>query len=285
MRVVELVPLLVAQPQAPAADVVPADREDRAVGDGEDRRAERREDVVAVVPAAGDVAARRPEGVAVRRRPVDREDVVLRGQPGRHVRDRGPHRQPVVPRRLVAGERRPGRGQRRLGARLRGGRSPRLAGSTSSLRPGSSSGVEVGVPLDEVVVPVGCGACPDASACPITIVDPRGKPRWSASRWMTSPVTEPCHAETKPELWFVLSRMMLMLPQSPSASSRFALGAIDEPSTNRFVIPESETSADSPLALTAARSDPTVISPPKRETSRSLCARRPSRRPRSRRGS
>ena len=84
---------------------------------------------------------------------------------------------------------------------------------------------------------------------------------------MTSPVTEPCHAETKPELWVVLSRMMLMLPQSPSASSRFALGAIDEPSTNRFVIPESETSADSPLALTAARSDPTVISPPKRETS------------------
>jgi hypothetical protein len=128
-------------------------------------------------------------------------------------------------------------------------------------------GAEVDVPGVEVVVPVGSGACPDASACPITIVEPRGKPRWSASRWMTSPVTEPCHAETKPEPWLVLSLMIVMLPQSPSASERFGLGAIEEPSTNRFVIPESERSAEAPLAVTAARIDPTVISPPKSETS------------------
>ena len=56
MGVVELVPGAVAEPEAPAADVVPADREHRAVGDGEERRPERREDVLAVVPAAGDVA-------------------------------------------------------------------------------------------------------------------------------------------------------------------------------------------------------------------------------------
>ncbi len=142
-----------------------------------------------------------------------------------------------------------------------------VRGSGVDFVPAPGLVVGVDVPLEDVVVPVGCEACPDASACPITIVDPRGKPRWSASRWTTSPVTEPCHADTKLELWLVLSRMMLMLPQSPSASSRFALGAIEEPSTNRFVIPESETSADSPLALTAARSDPTVISPPNRETS------------------
>ena len=60
---------------------------------GEDRRAERREDVVAVVPVAGDVAAEGAEGVAVRRRAVDREDVAAGGQPrlqaGRRLRSSG----------------------------------------------------------------------------------------------------------------------------------------------------------------------------------------------------
>ena len=52
MRVVELVAPVVAEPEPPAADLVPADGEDGPVRDREERRAERREDVVAVVPAA-----------------------------------------------------------------------------------------------------------------------------------------------------------------------------------------------------------------------------------------
>jgi hypothetical protein len=75
VRIVELVPLPVSQPEAIAAAVVPADREDRAVGDGEKRRPERREDVFAVVPA--DAGARRTERVRERGRAVDREDVAL----------------------------------------------------------------------------------------------------------------------------------------------------------------------------------------------------------------
>ena len=49
VRVVEEVPLVVAQPEPVAADAVPADREDRAVGHREQRLAELAEDVVAVV--------------------------------------------------------------------------------------------------------------------------------------------------------------------------------------------------------------------------------------------
>jgi hypothetical protein len=49
MRVVELVALLVEDPEAIPADLVPADREDRSVGDCEQRLAELAEDVVAVV--------------------------------------------------------------------------------------------------------------------------------------------------------------------------------------------------------------------------------------------
>src|SRR5207244_12774136 len=41
---------------------------------------ERGEDVVAVVPAAGHVAAERTEGVGVRARTVDGEDVAVRGR-------------------------------------------------------------------------------------------------------------------------------------------------------------------------------------------------------------
>ena len=64
VRVVELVSLPVAQPEPVAAEVVPADREDRAVGDREERRAERREDVLAVVPA--DTPARAALNVSVK---------------------------------------------------------------------------------------------------------------------------------------------------------------------------------------------------------------------------
>ena len=61
MRVVELVAGVVPHPQPPAADLLPAHAVDRSARDGDDRDAERREDVVAVVPAAVHVAA----GVAV----------------------------------------------------------------------------------------------------------------------------------------------------------------------------------------------------------------------------
>src|SRR6266536_5379604 len=49
---------------------------------GEYRRAEGREDVVAVVPVAGHVAAEAPEGVGEVVWPVDREDVAARSQRG-----------------------------------------------------------------------------------------------------------------------------------------------------------------------------------------------------------
>ena len=58
VRVVELVALLVEEPEPVAADLVPADREDGAVGDGDERLAELAEDVVAVV--VGDVGAAAP---------------------------------------------------------------------------------------------------------------------------------------------------------------------------------------------------------------------------------
>ena len=66
MRVVELVSLAVAEPEALAADVVPADGEERSRRDGHERRPGGSEDVVAVVP--GHVGARRPEAVDERRR-------------------------------------------------------------------------------------------------------------------------------------------------------------------------------------------------------------------------
>ena len=64
VRVVELVSLVIAQPEAVSAQLVPADGEDGAVGDREERRAERGEDVLSVMPA--DAGARRAEGVGER---------------------------------------------------------------------------------------------------------------------------------------------------------------------------------------------------------------------------
>src|SRR4029453_11202224 len=81
VRVVELVAGGVLQPEPQAADVVPADRVDDAVGDGEERRPEGAEDVLAVVPAR--VRARGTEGVPVRGGPVDGEDISA----GRQLRE------------------------------------------------------------------------------------------------------------------------------------------------------------------------------------------------------
>jgi hypothetical protein len=90
VRVVELVALVVAQPEAVAADVVPADGEDGPVGDRQEGGPERREDVVPVV--VRDVGAGRAERVAVRRRAVDGEDVAPGRQLGRQARRRDPER-------------------------------------------------------------------------------------------------------------------------------------------------------------------------------------------------
>src|SRR5262249_40916082 len=80
VRVVELVALAIAEPQAVAPEVVPADRVDGPVRDGQDRRPLRREDVLAVVPAARDVGPRSAERVPERDRSVDGEDVPLAGE-------------------------------------------------------------------------------------------------------------------------------------------------------------------------------------------------------------
>src|SRR5205823_1908695 len=83
VRVIELVPLLVEEPEPVAADLVPADREDGSVGHSEERLAELAEDVVTVVIA--DVRARRAEGVDVRGRAVDGEDIVAGRELGLHL--------------------------------------------------------------------------------------------------------------------------------------------------------------------------------------------------------
>ncbi len=86
MGVVELVALPVPEPEPVAADLVPADREDGAVGDREQGLADLAEDVVAVMPAARDVAAGGAEGVRVRRGAVDREDIAAGRQSRVHRR-------------------------------------------------------------------------------------------------------------------------------------------------------------------------------------------------------
>ena len=78
VRVVELVSLEVAQPETVAAERVPADEEECPVGNGEEGRPARGEDVVPVVPNR--VCPRDAEIVAEGGGPVDREDVSLRGQ-------------------------------------------------------------------------------------------------------------------------------------------------------------------------------------------------------------
>src|SRR5439155_2675485 len=75
VRVVELVGRVVAYPEPPAADLLPADAVDGPVGDGDDRGAELGKEIVAVVPLAGDVASRGAVRVAVARGADDGKDV------------------------------------------------------------------------------------------------------------------------------------------------------------------------------------------------------------------
>ena len=135
MRVVELVPLAVPQPQAVATGVVPADREDGSVCTGEHRCPKGREDVVAVVPVSGHVAAEGAERVREIVRPVDREDVAARGQLGLQP-ERDPERRPKA--LGLAGLLR-----RRLGLLLRRGPLARSGRGHRRRRSGLSPGLGV----------------------------------------------------------------------------------------------------------------------------------------------
>ena len=202
---VELVPLAVAEPEAEAADVVPADREDRPVGDGENRRAERGEDVLAVVP--GDGGPRRAVRVRERRRTVDREDVPARRQRGVDVRRQRPDDRVAQPRRH----------SRRLG-RLRQPRLPlaRDAGARSAWlghrrRRGSvscASGTGIDVP---------------ASPCPTRISVPGGSPACSAVSVTWSAVTVMrASFESASALASSACSSVTRKPQSASATRWFA---------------------------------------------------------------
>jgi hypothetical protein len=97
MRVVELVSLLVAHPQAPAAEPLPADAVQRPVRDSDDRGSEGREDVVAVVPVARHVTAVRAIRVDVARLARHWEHVVRSREA-----ERRRHLQRLVPASLTS---------------------------------------------------------------------------------------------------------------------------------------------------------------------------------------
>ena len=78
VRVVEGVALAVGEPDPPAAEPVPADEAQLPGRDRHDRRAEAREQVVAVVPAVVDVVPVPAVGVDIRGAAVDGEDVMPR---------------------------------------------------------------------------------------------------------------------------------------------------------------------------------------------------------------
>ena len=140
VRVVELVADAVSDPEAPAAELLPADAVDRAVRDGDDRRPERREDVVAVMPVAGDITAEGAVGVDEVGWPDDREDVVVQGE------------------RRCDLQRLPARGSSPGLVARRGGRAPRSCGRRRSLRCAQARaadeqrrpGREAPVPLQDV---------------------------------------------------------------------------------------------------------------------------------------
>ena len=109
VRVVELVARVVPEPETPAADAVPADCEHRAVRDREQRRAERGEDVVAVMPATRDIATECAEGVDERRVAVDGKHVAAGAEFRRHVGRPAEQRRQAVRIRLAG--KRPGGGR------------------------------------------------------------------------------------------------------------------------------------------------------------------------------
>ena len=140
---------------------------DGAARHREERRPERGEDVLAVVPVALDVAAVGAERVAERGGAVDREDVAAGRELGR---DRG-----CRPDEL-------GRGAAR-------DRRARLAGSIRAGSPGVPAGL-VGVGFAVVVGALAAAAAfAVAETAPTSIVLPAGSPPWSAISFTRIAVT------------------------------------------------------------------------------------------------
>ena len=273
MRVVELVALPVAQPEPPAADVVPADREDRPVRDGEDRRAERREDVVAVVPAAGDVAAGRAERVAVADGPVDREDVAAArsASASRRGSSRAPAGRSCRSSCLRTGRPGPGRGASAPGARCG------LPGS-GRLRPPR---LVVGAVVD--VGAVGRrrrrrrrGRARTRRRSPIAIVVPAGGRRGRRRGGRRAPSRALPRGDDA-GLWRRRLEQDAAMPQSRERYQVRARSATGGPSTTRFVTAGVREVADRRRpSCTAARSDRVGgdLAAEQRERRRSPCARR-----------
>ena len=218
MRVVELVAGPVAEPEAPAADVVPADREHRPVGDREQRRSERREDVLAVMPAARDVA-RGERRTCPRTRPARR--------PGRRSRRSRAGRSPRAPGRTSSGgaprgSTFPARAGRSAGSP--GAPAERLGGHRRLRRRASAgaadAGAETRADLDQLPA-----ASPPWSAISLTR-SAGDRCLGRARRLCTVSTTEPSSSS---------------VPQSASGMTAFGDGVISWPSTVRPVTVEAET--------------------------------------------
>ena len=131
-----------------------------------------------------------------------------------------------------------------------------------------SPAVVVSVVVGDVPVAVGAvpvsSWCDDASTSPTRMVAPRGRPRWSASRWIDIADTDPCQDWTKLLPPPVDSPRTSSVPQPARSKWRPGLGEdTDWPSTIRFVMSEAERSPVPPFALADAVSELAVISPPK----------------------
>ena len=201
VRVVELVAGLVDDPEPVAADLVEADGEDDAVGARDERLAECPEDVVAVV--VGDVGSLGAEGVDVRRRAVDREDIAAGGELRLHLE--------------------------RLRLRLAPGAwtEARRVARPTGLRSCRSQSVVVGVDV------VGGGAVWTAAlAVPIWISVPAASPPWSAVRRRLSSVTAVLYPLVPAGA--VLSTVEAPMDSSPQSPTVTLPPLAGWPSTRRF---------------------------------------------------
>ncbi len=239
MGVVELVPGRVPQPEAPASDVVPADGEQRSVGDREQGSPEGRDEILAVVPLAGHVGTEGAERVAEGRRAEDREHVAARARGARSPRAR---------------RARPPAARRGSTARARAARSARAAGAGSApaARACRGSHREGLRPRRAAAACVGAGwATARAVASPTTISVPTGRPRCSAMSRMRRPVTA-LSAERGSSDVERVDPSTSSVPQSASGSWTLPVGVTAWPRTTRPVIVDVPTSPVAPAGPAAA---------------------------------
>ena len=232
--VVEPVAGRVLEPEAPAADRVPADEAERAGHHGDHRSAERGEEVVAVVPAVGDVAADAAVGVAPVGAAGDREVVVRQAEPRRDL-------QRLVLLRLVAfvlpRMRRRRRGTGGLGA----GRS----GTSTCLGSAGPTTARSFVVASGFAAAAGAGVAPKPTSTTVPAGSwSRGSSRCKASGALSMAPT-----------WSAAIRS----PQASTGTDSPGPSSTGFPSTRR-----SETEPRPSLALTAAA----VTAPPKSESER-----------------